>query len=123
MDHTVNLTDKQILSNHILPLKHHFDNYLTIAKKIIKEAFSGLYFILINMYLYIFSPLYFQTSRIIAKIACWGKDQMEGSDLQYYLTWLKDQLRAPVSQKVISKLRIHTVLLCILINMRHDSCQ
>jgi len=33
------------------------------------------------------------TARIIAKIACWSKKLMEGSDLQFYLTWLKDQLK------------------------------
>ncbi|XP_022906746.1 V-type proton ATPase subunit H isoform X1 [Onthophagus taurus] len=32
------------------------------------------------------------TSRVIAKIACWSHTPMERSDLQYYLTWLKDQL-------------------------------
>ncbi|XP_063227391.1 V-type proton ATPase subunit H isoform X2 [Bacillus rossius redtenbacheri] len=33
------------------------------------------------------------TSRIIAKIACWGRDLMEQSDLHFYLTWLKEQLK------------------------------
>ncbi len=37
------------------------------------------------------------TSRVIAKVACWSSQLMTGSDLQFYLTWLKDQLRAPVS--------------------------
>ena len=37
------------------------------------------------------------TSRVIAKIACWSKEQMTGSDLNFYLTWLKDQLKIPVS--------------------------
>lgn len=37
-----------------------------------------------------------QTSRIIAKLACWGRDKMDGADLQYYLNWLKEQLRIPV---------------------------
>lgn len=32
------------------------------------------------------------TSRIIAKLACWGNDQMPKSDLNFYLQWLKDQL-------------------------------
>ncbi|CAH1707240.1 unnamed protein product [Chironomus riparius] len=32
------------------------------------------------------------TSRIIAKLACWGQDQMPKSDLNFYLQWLKDQL-------------------------------
>jgi len=33
------------------------------------------------------------TSRIIAKIACWSNTSMERSDLHFYLTWLKDQLK------------------------------
>ncbi|XP_075220475.1 V-type proton ATPase subunit VhaSFD isoform X1 [Lycorma delicatula] len=33
------------------------------------------------------------TARIIAKIACWGSQPMESSDLQFYLSWLKDQLK------------------------------
>jgi len=36
------------------------------------------------------------TSRIIAKIACWAQTPMERSDLHFYLTWLKDQLKAQV---------------------------
>lgn len=36
------------------------------------------------------------TARIVAKLACWSREPMQGSDLSYYLTWLKDQLRAPV---------------------------
>ncbi|XP_051153959.1 V-type proton ATPase subunit H isoform X2 [Leptopilina boulardi] len=33
------------------------------------------------------------TSRIIAKLACWSHELMEKTDLQFYLTWLKDQLK------------------------------
>lgn len=33
------------------------------------------------------------TSRIIAKIACWSQELMDQSDLHFYLTWLKDQLK------------------------------
>lgn len=36
------------------------------------------------------------TSRIIAKIACWAQNPMEKSDLHFYLTWLKDQLKMQV---------------------------
>uniref|UniRef100_A0A1B6DSM1 V-type proton ATPase subunit H n=2 Tax=Clastoptera arizonana TaxID=38151 RepID=A0A1B6DSM1_9HEMI len=32
------------------------------------------------------------TARIIAKVACWGSELIDTSDLQFYLTWLKDQL-------------------------------
>lgn len=37
------------------------------------------------------------TSRIIAKLACWSHELMEKTDLQFYLTWLKDQLKLSVS--------------------------
>merc|ERR1719273_2935691 len=33
------------------------------------------------------------TGRVIAKMACWSRELMTGSDLQFYLTWLKDQFR------------------------------
>lgn len=33
------------------------------------------------------------TSIIIAKVACWSQELMDRSDLQFYLTWLKDQLK------------------------------
>lgn len=32
------------------------------------------------------------TARIIAKIACWSEELMEGSDLNYFLCWLRDNL-------------------------------
>uniref|UniRef100_A0A8C8LVR2 V-type proton ATPase subunit H n=1 Tax=Oncorhynchus tshawytscha TaxID=74940 RepID=A0A8C8LVR2_ONCTS len=32
-------------------------------------------------------------ARIIAKLAAWGRDLMEGSDLNYYFNWIKTQLR------------------------------
>ena len=41
------------------------------------------------------------TARVIAKIACWSKQSMDGSDLNFYLTWLKDQLKTPVSAIIV----------------------
>ncbi|CAF1042478.1 unnamed protein product [Adineta steineri] len=35
----------------------------------------------------------YQTSRIIAKLACWSVERMPASDLSYYLAWLKEQLK------------------------------
>merc|ERR1712088_106716 len=32
------------------------------------------------------------TARVIAKMACWSREKMVGSDLQFYITWLKYQL-------------------------------
>ncbi|XP_026475283.1 V-type proton ATPase subunit H isoform X1 [Ctenocephalides felis] len=37
-------------------------------------------------------------ARIIAKIACWSSTQMSESDLNFYLTWIKDQLRYNAEQ-------------------------
>ncbi|KAE8747681.1 V-ATPase V1 Subunit H [Frankliniella occidentalis] len=42
------------------------------------------------------------TARIIAKMACWSKETMEKSDLHFYLTWLKDQLKKPDNEYVQS---------------------
>ena len=36
------------------------------------------------------------SSRILAKLACWGHEQMPKSDLHFYLQWLKDQLTLKV---------------------------
>lgn len=36
------------------------------------------------------------SSRILAKLACWGHDQMPKADLNFYLQWLKDQLTIKV---------------------------
>uniref|UniRef100_A0A803VUS9 V-type proton ATPase subunit H n=1 Tax=Ficedula albicollis TaxID=59894 RepID=A0A803VUS9_FICAL len=33
-----------------------------------------------------------QAARIIAKLAAWGRELMEGSDLNYYFNWIKTQL-------------------------------
>ena len=44
------------------------------------------------------------TARIVSKMACWSPaaELMAGSDLQYYLTWLKDQLRMQTNEYVQS---------------------
>ncbi|KAG8190520.1 hypothetical protein JTE90_006686 [Oedothorax gibbosus] len=53
------------------------------------------------------------TSRIIAKLACWGKELMDGSDLNFYLTWLKDQLRQPNNEYIQSVVRCMQMMLRI----------
>lgn len=40
-----------------------------------------------------------QAARIIAKLAAWGRDLMEGSDLNYYFNWIKTQLSSQVENK------------------------
>lgn len=51
------------------------------------------------------------TSRIIAKLACWSRDPMEGSDLTFYLTWLKDQLQTPSNEYVQTTARCLQMML------------
>lgn len=51
------------------------------------------------------------TSRIIAKLACWSHDFMEKTDLQFYLTWLKDQLKLSVSSKHLFRNIIYVLML------------
>merc|ERR1719348_2946158 len=53
------------------------------------------------------------TSRVVAKMACWSVEQMTGSDLQYYLTWLKDQLRMTGNKYVQSVARCLQMMLRI----------
>ncbi|CAB1317982.1 unnamed protein product [Coregonus sp. 'balchen'] len=40
-------------------------------------------------------------ARIIAKLAAWGRDLMEGSDLNYYFNWIKTQLSSQVYNPLI----------------------
>ncbi len=53
------------------------------------------------------------TARVIAKMACWSRELMVGSDLQFYLTWLKDQLRAPNNEYIQSVARCLQMMLRI----------
>lgn len=55
-----------------------------------------------------------QTSRIVAKIACWGKELMEGADLHYYLTWLKEQMKQTTNEY------LQTVARCLQMMLRID---
>lgn len=56
-----------------------------------------------------------QTSRIIAKCACWSKKElMDGADLHFYLTWLKEQLRIPNNEY------LQTVARCLQMMLRID---
>ena len=38
-----------------------------------------------------------QTSRLICKLACWGDATLKANELAQYFTFLKEQLRQPVS--------------------------
>jgi len=51
------------------------------------------------------------TARVIAKIACWSKQSMDGSDLNFYLTWLKDQLKTPNNEYMQSVARCLQMML------------
>ncbi|CAG0920174.1 unnamed protein product [Notodromas monacha] len=54
------------------------------------------------------------TARVIAKMACWTNELMEGSDLHFYLTWLKDQL------KIANNEYIQSVARCLQMMLRVD---
>lgn len=57
-----------------------------------------------------------QASRIIAKLACWGRQwnvMMEGSELQFYLIWLRDQLRIPQNEYIQTTARCLQMMLRI----------
>ncbi|CAH1281803.1 unnamed protein product [Diabrotica balteata] len=53
------------------------------------------------------------TSRIIAKIACWSQTLMDRSDLHFYLTWLKDQLKTQNNEYIQSVARCLQMMLRI----------
>ncbi|CAG9858206.1 unnamed protein product [Phyllotreta striolata] len=53
------------------------------------------------------------TSKIVAKIACWSQTPMERSDLHFYLTWLKDQLRTQNNEYIQSVARCLQMMLRI----------
>ncbi|KAH9488980.1 hypothetical protein Btru_061776 [Bulinus truncatus] len=55
----------------------------------------------------------YQASRIIAKIACWSKDQMEKKNLQSYLVWLKEQIKQPNNEYLLSAGRCLQMMLRI----------
>ncbi|CAG5122708.1 unnamed protein product [Candidula unifasciata] len=55
----------------------------------------------------------YQASRIIAKIACWSKEQMERKYLQSYLVWLKDQIKLPNNEYLLSAGRCLQMMLRI----------
>lgn len=52
-----------------------------------------------------------QAARIIAKLAAWGRDLMEGSDLNYYFNWIKTQLSSQVKNRKFHSTKL-SVLLC-----------
>jgi len=67
-----------------------------------------------------------QTSRIVAKMACWSKERMEGNDLVYYLTWLKDQMKVPARDEAMvpsldgGNEYLQTVARCLQMMLRID---
>jgi len=54
------------------------------------------------------------TARVIAKEACWSREKMVGSDLQFYITWLKDQL------KLNNNEYLNSVVRCLQMMLRVD---
>jgi V-type H+-transporting ATPase subunit H len=53
------------------------------------------------------------TARVIAKMAVWSPEPMQGQDLQHYLLWLKDQLKVQKNNYVQSVARCLQMMLRI----------
>lgn len=51
------------------------------------------------------------TARIIAKLACWSREPMDGTDLNFYLSWLKHQLQTPGNEYIQSTARCLQMML------------
>uniref|UniRef100_A0A8R1DX72 V-type proton ATPase subunit H n=1 Tax=Caenorhabditis japonica TaxID=281687 RepID=A0A8R1DX72_CAEJA len=56
-----------------------------------------------------------QMSSIIAKLACFGTTRMEGQDLQYYFSFLKEQLKNSATNEYMN-----TTARCLQMMLRHD---
>ncbi|CAL2049511.1 CBN-VHA-15 protein [Caenorhabditis brenneri] len=56
-----------------------------------------------------------QMSSIIAKLACFGTTRMEGQDLQYYFSFLKEQLKNATTNDYMN-----TTARCLQMMLRHD---
>ncbi|KAM3865802.1 V-type proton ATPase subunit H isoform 2-T2 [Diretmus argenteus] len=57
-------------------------------------------------------------ARIIAKLAAWGRDLMEGSDLNYYFNWIKTQLSSQVHDASFSSQYVQCVAGCLQLMLR-----
>uniref|UniRef100_A0A8C7RUF3 V-type proton ATPase subunit H n=1 Tax=Oncorhynchus mykiss TaxID=8022 RepID=A0A8C7RUF3_ONCMY len=57
-------------------------------------------------------------ARIIAKLAAWGRDLMEGSDLNYYFNWIKTQLRQQSQGIGVSSQYVQCVAGCLQLMLR-----
>ncbi|XP_020630990.1 V-type proton ATPase subunit H-like [Orbicella faveolata] len=58
-----------------------------------------------------------QTAIIIAKLASWGKVSLSESDLNYFLTWVKNGLASTANDYQ------HSVAQCLQLMLRHHSCR
>ncbi|VDP09670.1 unnamed protein product [Soboliphyme baturini] len=54
-----------------------------------------------------------QVSIIIAKMACFSQELMDGADLTYYLVWLKDRLKSPGNEYLQTTARCLQMMLRI----------
>uniref|UniRef100_A0A8C7RLL6 V-type proton ATPase subunit H n=1 Tax=Oncorhynchus mykiss TaxID=8022 RepID=A0A8C7RLL6_ONCMY len=57
-------------------------------------------------------------ARIIAKLAAWGRDLMEGSDLNYYFNWIKTQLSSQKSGLAPDSQYVQCVAGCLQLMLR-----
>ena len=56
--------------------------------------------------IFIFLTAFFQTAIIIAKLASWGKVSLSESDLNYFLSWVKNGLASAVSASSIHAVHV-----------------
>jgi len=49
------------------------------------------------------------TARLLAKLACWG-ERLSGSDLTFFLTWLKDHLKSPELERELERRARHETM-------------
>jgi len=79
-----------------------------------KSVNTNLYTTFLNLLNRMDPIIVHQSSRIIAKLACWSKTVMPESDLKFYLSWLKGLLVPPVHEYLESEVE------CLQIMLRKD---
>lgn len=104
--------DSQSLNLHFYPLLMQEDmNRVEIIREYAKKKRENVWSPFLNLLNRPDGFIQNMTSRIIAKLACWSRDPMDGSDLTFYLTWLKDQLQTPANEYVQTTARCLQMML------------
>ncbi|XP_043544264.1 V-type proton ATPase subunit H isoform X2 [Chiloscyllium plagiosum] len=91
VQYILTMIDDMLQENH-----NHVNIFFDYAKKTKNTAWSYFLPMLNRQDLFTVH----MAARIIAKLAAWGRELMEGSDLNYYFNWIKTQLSSQSSQYV-----------------------